>query len=46
MKLKYDIEFKAKVGPWALDEDCGIAGASKKFGVHYELVYELAKGVE
>ncbi len=45
MKREYDIEFKAKVGAWALDEDCGIAGASKKFDVPNDLVYEWAKGV-
>jgi len=45
MKLKYEIEFKAKVGAWALDEDCGIAGASKKFDIPNDLVYEWAKGV-
>ena len=45
MKLKYDIEFKAKVGAWALDAGCGIAGASTKFGVPNDLVYEWAKGV-
>ena len=45
MKLEYDIEFKAKVGAWALDEDCGIVGASTKFDVPNDLVYEWAKGV-
>ncbi len=45
MKREYDIEFKAKVGAWALDEDCGIAGASKKFDVPNDLVYKWAKGV-
>ncbi len=45
MKREYDIEFKAKVGAWALDEGCGIAGASKKFDVPNDLVYEWAKGV-
>ena len=45
MKREYDIEFKAKVGAWALDEDCGITGASKKFDVPHDLVYEWAKGV-
>ena len=45
MKLEYDIEFKAKVGAWALDEDCGIAGASKKFEFPNDVVYEWAKGV-
>lgn len=45
MKLEYDIEFKAKVGAWALDEDCGIVGASTKFKVPSDLVYEWAKGV-
>ncbi len=37
MKLEYDIEFKAKVGAWALDEDCGIVGASTKFDVPSDL---------
>ena len=45
MTRKYDIELKAKVGAWALDEDCGIVGASKKFDVPNDLVYEWAKGV-
>ncbi len=45
MKQEYDIEFKAKVGAWALDEDCGIVGASTKFDVPSDLVYEWAKGV-
>ena len=43
MKREYDIEFKAKVGAWALDEDCGIAGASNKFDVPNDLVYEWAR---
>jgi hypothetical protein len=38
MKLEYDIEFKAKVGAWALDEDCGIVGASTKLDVPNDLV--------
>jgi len=45
MKQEYEIEFKAKVGAWALNEDCGIVGASKKFDVPHDLVYEWAKGV-
>ena len=45
MTRNYDIEFKAKVGAWALDEGCGIVGASKKFDVPNDLVYEWAKGV-
>ena len=45
MKQEYEIEFKARVGAWALDEDCGIVGASKKFDVPSDLVYEWAKGV-
>jgi hypothetical protein len=45
MKHGHDIEFKAKVGAWALDEACGIGGASTKFGVPHDLVYEWAKGV-
>jgi hypothetical protein len=43
MPDEYDIEFKAKVGAWALDENCGIAGASDKFNVFKNLVYEWAK---
>ncbi len=45
MKQEHDIEFKAKVGAWALDEDCGIVGASTKFDVPSDLVYEWAKGL-
>ena len=45
MTRKYDIELKAKVGAWALDEDCGIVGASMKFDVPNDLVYEWAKAV-
>jgi len=45
MKREYDIEFKAKVGAWALDEGSGIAGASRKFDVPSDLVYEWAKAV-
>ncbi len=45
MKQEYDIKFKAKVGAWALDEDCGIVGASTKFDVPSDLVYEWAKGL-
>ena len=45
MKREYDIEFKAKVGAWALDEDSGIVGASRKFDVPSDLVYEWAKAV-
>ena len=43
MPDEYDIEFKAKVGAWALDENCGIACASDKFNVSNDLVYEWAK---
>ncbi len=45
MKREYDVEFKAKVGAWALDEDSGIVGASRKFDVPRDLVYEWAKAV-
>ena len=45
MEHEYDFEFKAKVGAWALDEDCGIVGASTKFDVPSDLVYEWAKGL-
>ena len=40
MKHDYHIEFKAKVASWAVDEECGIAGASEKFDVPPEIVYE------
>lgn len=45
MPDEYDVELKAKVGAWALDENCGIAGASDKFNVSNDLVYEWAKWV-
>ncbi len=45
MKREYDIEFKAKVGAWALDEGSGIVAASRKFNVPSDLVYEWAKAV-
>ena len=45
MKHEYDTEFKAKVGAWALNEDCGIVGASKKFDVPNDLAYEWAKAL-
>ena len=45
MKREYDIEFKAKVGAWALAEDSGIVAASRKFDVPSDLVYEWAKVV-
>ena len=37
------IEFKAKVGAWALDENRGIAEASRKFGVSPDRAYAWAK---
>ena len=40
MKREYGIEFKAKVGAWALDEESGIVGASRKFDIPSDLVYE------
>ena len=45
MQDEYDVEFKAKVGAWALNEKCGIVGASDKFNVPNVLVYEWAKWV-
>jgi hypothetical protein len=45
MKQEYETKFKAKVGAWALDENCGIIGASNKFDVPNDLVYEWAKWV-
>ena len=45
MQDEYDVEFKAKVGAWALDENCGIVGASDKFNISNDLVYEWAKWV-
>ena len=43
MKHDDDTEFKAKVAAWAIDEDYGIIGASEKFSVPPDLVYEWAK---
>ena len=45
MKREYGVEFKAKVVAWALEENCGIAGTSKKFDVPDDLVHEWAKRV-
>ena len=45
MPDEYDVAFKVRVGAWALDDNCGIAGASDKFNVSNDLVYEWAKGV-
>jgi hypothetical protein len=45
MEFEHHIEFKAKVAAWALDEDCGISGASKRLDVPNDIVYEWEKGV-